>query len=143
MAKEQEDYLHVSSFKVQIDGKKEEVFESVAGLGLSIEDIAYQGEKNLFANRPGRCNANDIVLTRRYRKDKELYDWIKATKEGKKEFKEGSVILLDRQEKEIARFNFFGAWPKAWHGPTFSKQAGGNDTLLETIVLSVGDVELA
>ena len=143
MAKGQEEFLNVSSFKVSIDGKNWEVYESVSGLGLSMEDIPFQADKNQLSNRPGRCNANDIVLTRRFRKDKELYDWMKSIKEGKKEVKSGSVVLMDDEYKEIVRFNFFDAWPKAWHGPSLSKQVGGNDTLLETVVLSVSDVEMA
>src|SRR5688572_21569976 len=107
--KKDEDYFNVSSFKVSFGPGDGEVYESVAGLGLQIEDIVSQGERNLFNNRPGRCNASDLVLTRQYRKDNELYQWIKDTKEGKKRVKDGSVVLLDGQNNEVSRFNFSGA----------------------------------
>jgi len=138
-----EEYLSVSSFKVSLQGGTWETYESVSGMGLEMEDIPFQTDKNQMTNRPGRCNAHDIVLTRRFKKDKELYNWMKAVKEGKQERKTGSVILQDDQQKEVARFNFDKAWPKIWKAPSLSKDRGGNDILLETVVLSVSDLEMA
>jgi phage tail-like protein len=142
MANGNEEFLSVSNFKVSLQGGTWEVYESVSGLGLEMEDIPFQADRNQLTNRPGRCNAHDIVLTRRFKKDKELYNWMKATKDGKQDRKSGSVVLMDDESKEVARFNFFGAWPKAWHGPTLSKQSDGNDILLESVVLSVSDLEM-
>ena len=143
MAAGNEEFINVSSFKVSIDGMNWTNYENVSGLGIDLEDIAFQGEKNQILNRPGRFTARDISLIRRYKKDKELYAWMKDIKAGKQTRKSGSVILLDDEEKEVARFNFFGAWPKAWSGPTLSKDMSGNDTLKEEIVLSVADLEMA
>lgn len=143
MAAGNEEFINVSSFKVSIDGMNWTNYESVGGLGIDLEDIAFQGEKNQILNRPGRFTARDISLVRRYKKDKELYAWMKDIKAGKQTRKSGSVILLDDEEKEVARFNFFGAWPKAWSGPTLSKDMSGNDTLKEEIVLSIADLEMA
>lgn len=138
-----EEYLSVSSFKVTIDGTNWSTYESVSGVGVDMEDISFQSDKNQMLNRPGRFNARDIHLTRRFKKDKELYGWVKEIKAGKQTRKSGSIILLDDEDKEVARFNFFGAWPKSWSGPALSKDRGGNDILREEIVLSIQDVEMA
>lgn len=138
-----EEYINVSNFKVTIDGHNWSTYEMVSGIGIDMEDVAFQSEKNQILNRPGRFNARDITLARRFKKDKELYSWMKEIKSGKQTRKSGSVILMDDEEKEVARFNFFGAWPKAWSGPTLSKDRAGNDILREEIVLSVQDVEMA
>lgn len=143
MANGTEEYINVSSFKVSIDGLNWSNYENVAGLGIDVEDIAYQGEKNAILSRPGRFSARDITLTRRYKKDKELYAWMKDIKAGKQVRKSGSVILMDDEEKEVARFNFFAAWPKGWSGPVLSKDMTGNDTLKEEITLRIGDLEMA
>lgn len=138
-----EEFITASSFKVSIDGHQWDVFESVAGLGVDFEDIPYSGDKNTTLNRPGRCSARDITLTRRFKKDPELYKWIKEIKEGKQTRKSGSIILTDDEGKEVCRFNFFGAWTKSWTAPALSKaNHNANDITLETIVLSVQDVEL-
>ncbi|MCB0418588.1 MAG: phage tail protein [Bdellovibrionaceae bacterium] len=142
MANETEEYLSVSSFKVSIDGMNWETFETVSGIGVDLEDISFQSDKKMMLNRPGRYNARDITLIRRFKKDRELYDWIKKIKDGKNERKSGSVILFDDEDTEVVRFNFFGAWPKSWSGPLLSKDRSGNDILKEEITLSVQDVEL-
>lgn len=138
-----EEYIHASSFKVVIDGQNWSQYDSVHGIGVDVEDIPFQGEKNQMQNRPGRYNARDITLSRPFKKDKELYAWLKEIKAGKQVRKSGSVILLDDESKEVVRFNFFNAWPKSWSGPALSKDRNGNDLLREEIVLSIGDVEMA
>jgi phage tail-like protein len=139
-----EEFVTSSNFKVSIDGHQWDVFESMSGLGVQFEDISYSGEHNVTLNRPGRASANDITFTRRFKKDPELYKWIKEIKEGKQTRKSGSVIITDDEGKEVNRFNFFGAWPKSWTAPTLSKGTkNSNDITVETIVLSVQDVEMS
>lgn len=140
---EQETYLTASSFEVKIEGMTSTQFETVSGLGISIEDISFQGKGNYIENRPGRSNATDITFTRRFRKDPELFAWLKDIKNGKFNTKSGSVILLNDEGKEVVRFNFEKAWPKIWNPPVLSKGVGGNDTPMETIVLSVQNLEIA
>jgi phage tail-like protein len=138
-----EEFVTASSFKVTIDGHQWDVFESVSNLGIDFEDISYSGDKNVTLNRPGRCNARDIVFTRRFKTDPELYKWIKEIKEGKQTRKSGSVVITSDEGKEVCRFNFFGAWPKSWTAPVLSKATrNANDITIETIVLSVQDVEM-
>lgn len=136
------EYLSASSFKVSIENTTE-AYESVTGLGGDIEDIPFQGEDKGISNKPGRFNARDIILTRRFTGNKNLYQWFKDLKQGKKTMKSGSIILLNEEEKEVVRFNFFNAWPKGWLAPSVSKDAAGNDVLVETVVLSVKDIEMA
>lgn len=138
-----EEFLSVSGFKVSIDGTNWQTFDHVSGIGIDMEDIPFQADKNQMLNRPGRFNARDLHLGRPFKKDKELYDWMKDIKAGKQTRKSGSVILLDDEEKEVVRFNFFGAWPKSWSGPVLSKDRSGNSILKEEIVLSVQDFEMA
>jgi phage tail-like protein len=142
MADVTEEYINATGFKVSLDGVNWDVFESVSNLGIDFEDIMYQSEKNQMLNRPGRYNSRDIHLTRRFRKDKQLFDWVKDLKAGKPTRKTGSIILYDDENKEVCRFNFDRAWPKSWSPPTLAKGANGNDILKEEIVLSVEDLNL-
>lgn len=139
------DFLNASSFKVSIEGISDaERFESVNGIGCCIEDIAFQAENNKgIENRPGRFNAQDITLVRRFNGSKGIYSWFEETKKGKRKPKSGSVILLDDEDKEVLRFNFFDAWPKTWLAPSLTKDANGNDVLTETVTLSIKDIEMA
>jgi phage tail-like protein len=135
------DLVSVSSFKVEIEGMESELFESVSGIGIDLEDMAFHGDKRLNAS-PGRFDGRDITLVRRFKKDKALYEWLKAIKSGKELRRDGRVLLLDDEGKEVARFEFKGAWPKVWSGPSLSKDRKGEDVLKEEIVLSVQSVEM-
>ena len=51
----------------------------------------------------------------------------------------GSIVLLDREGNEKARWNFFNAWPTKYDGPDFN--AEGNDVAIETLELAHEGVE--
>ena len=133
----------MSGFSVRIGNNKWTTFESVTGIGIDVEDISFQSDKNQLLNRPGRVNARDIRMVRRFKKDDELYKWIKSIKDGKTERKSGSIVLNDDEGNKVLSFDFDGAWPKSWSGPKLSKDQNGNDTLKEEIVLSVADLIFA
>lgn len=137
-----EEYAIVSSFKIKIGNGKEETYRRVSGIGISIEDIAYSKDKNIKENRPGRTSADDLTLTRHFNGDKELWNWAKKVSDGDTERKQGSIILLDSQDKQIVRYNFDGAWVKKYTGPTLDKTSN-NDILEETVVLSIKSIEMA
>jgi phage tail-like protein len=136
-------HTNVSDFLVNIEGFQDNHWESVAGMGISIEDIPLHEKKNQMENKPGRFNAKDITLTRRFGKDKDVIKWVNALKSGKVERKSGSIILRDAQEQEVFRYNFYDAWVKEYEGPDLSKGTHDNTLLTERVVLSVGDLELS
>jgi phage tail-like protein len=143
MSTAHEEFVTTSNFEVSIDGHKWDVFDSVSGLGIDFEDISFSDSRNATLNRPGRCNARDITLTRRFKKDTELFNWIKELKQGKQTRKSGSVTLKDDEGKAVITFEFYNAWPKSWSAPPLSKgNRAGNDIAVEQIVLSVTDVEM-
>ena len=51
----------------------------------------------------------------------------------------GAIVFFDAGAKEVARYNFYNAWPKQWKGITFDGQ--GQSPLAEEIVLTVEKVE--
>ncbi len=134
-----EKHVSVSSFKVTFDGMNWLEFDSVSGLRIDFEDLAYHCEKNETQNRPGKVKANDICLKRKFGKDKELYEWMRDIKNGTPTRKDGSVILLDDEGKVVGMFNFYGAWPKSWSIPIL--RAG--EEVTEEFVISVSKVEIA
>ena len=68
--------------------------------------------------------------------DTDLYLWHRQWVDGDPAAtrRNGSIVLLDRQGQEKARWNFFNAWPTKWTGPSFS--AEGNDIAIETLELA-------
>jgi phage tail-like protein len=69
----------------------------------------------------------------------ELYDWHRQIVLGEVVRKDGSIIVLDRQGNEVARWNFVRAWPTKYDIPDFN--ASGNEVAIETLELAHEGVE--
>ena len=71
---------------------------------------------------------SNIVLKWGMSADMELYDWHRQIVLGEVVRKNGSIIVLDRQGNEVARWNFVRAWPTKYDIPDFnaSGQRGGD-----------------
>lgn len=140
-----QDYLNQATFEVKIDNIKTDNFIRVSGMGLEVEDIPAKDETGKHTvNTPGSTNARDLTLTRRFSGDKGLHDWlqeVKAKGNGAKP-RTGSIRMLNTEQKQVAQFDFEGAWIKAWYPPDLTKETGGNNILTETVVLSVGDIKM-
>jgi phage tail-like protein len=68
--------------------------------------------------------------------DTDLYTWHRQWADGDPAAprKNGSIVLLDRQGQEKARWNFFSGWPSKWTGPMFSAEA--NDIAIESLEIA-------
>ena len=144
MADTNKEYLQTNKFKVKLENEEWDKFIEVDGLGINFEVITNnEGGRNTMELSPGRAHMTRLVLKRRFRDDKSLVKWIKDIQAGKNIRKSGSVILLDAEgTKEVARFNFFKAFPCEWRAPRLSTTEK-SDAAIETITLAVEDVELA
>ena len=84
---------------------------------------------------------NNITLKWGLTDSTELYDWYRQVVKGNVQRKNGSVICLDMQGQEAARWNFFNAWPTKWDGADFTSK--GNDVAIETLEIAHEGVERA
>jgi len=131
-------------FRVEIDGIVQAGFTECLGLGSHIEVVEIrEGADPTSATRkvPGRVTYPDIVLKFGVTASRELYDWHKGLINGQVQRKNGSVVLLDSQGQEAVRWNFFGAWPSKFDGPTLN--AKGNDIAIESLTITCERQELA
>ena len=71
--------------------------------------------------------------------DRELYDWHRRTVLGDVQRKNGSIIVLDRQGVEVARWNFVSAWVTKYDVPDFNSTA--NAVAVESVELVHEGVE--
>src|SRR5690606_41669949 len=53
------------------------------------------------------------------RRSSDLFDWVKANRDGNIQRKSGSIIALDQQGNAIVRWDFREAWPSRYDGPDF------------------------
>lgn len=126
------------NFLVEIDGITRAAFHEAGGLDSSVEVIEHrEGGENITTRKlPGQVKFSAISLKWGMSDDVELYAWHRmwVTGDPAAPRKNGSIVLLDRQGQEKARWNFFNAWPSKWTGPSFNAES--NDIAIETLELA-------
>jgi phage tail-like protein len=129
-------------FRVEIDGITQAQFRECTGLGSTVEVIENpEGGRAEMTKLPGRIKFPNIVLKWGLTDSTELYDWHLAALEGNIQRKNGSIVQLDMQGNEKARWDFVNAWPTKWDGSSYN--AGGSDLSVETLEIAHEGVERA
>jgi phage tail-like protein len=125
-------------FVVQIDGIGEAVFTECTLPNLEVEvDEQKEGGFNTGTHLlPGRVRRGTITLKRGLASASTLMSWYLAVMQGKiKESRRPvSVILYDSQGEQLMRWDFSGAYPHKWVGPTLN--SASNDLAIESLELS-------
>ncbi len=129
------------NFLVEIDGITRAAFQECSGFDSTIDVIEHRegGENTTLRKLPGLTKYNNISLKWGMTDDMELYTWHRQAVLGNTERKNGSIVVLDRQGEEKARWNFFSAWPSKYDGPDFT--AEGTDVGIEMLELAHEGVE--
>jgi phage tail-like protein len=108
---------------VEIDGIAVGGFSEVTGLQIETEIKEYrEGGVNGFIHKlpgPVRYNQN-IVLKHGFTGDSTLWDWYQASRDGMIDRRSGSIILMNAVMGEVARYNFYSAYPVKWIGPSLN-----------------------
>ncbi|MFT5584222.1 MAG: phage tail-like protein [Cognaticolwellia sp.] len=118
-------------------------FKSVSGMDSETEIVEFkQGNDKIVRKKPGRTTYSNIVLERGYTATDDLWNWRKNIEDGQIDRRSGSVIILDQDgETEVARYNFFEAWPCKWYVPDMDSDTSG--MAIEKIEMAVEKVERA
>jgi phage tail-like protein len=128
------------NFLVELDGITQAGFRECSGLDSSTSPIDYRegNDPNHVRKLPGLNSFSPLTLTRGITDSAELWRWRQTVVEGRPERKNGSVILLDDTGAEKWRWNFAGAWPSKWTGPSLN----ATDSAVAVEVLEITHEEL-
>ncbi|HLK42948.1 MAG TPA: phage tail protein [Thermoleophilia bacterium] len=135
------------SFAVEIDDVAIAQFKEVNGIGITVGVIENRANNHqglpILQKLPGTVKYEDIHLSRGKVNDKSFWDWIKKVQEGKidEARKNGSIILYDLAHGEVSRFHFFQGWPSKVEIGKLA--AGGDQVLLESVVITIEKLEVA
>lgn len=131
------------NFLVEIDGITQAGFQEVSGLDASTDPIDYResNDPNHVRKLPGLNKYTAITLKRGITDSDELWKWYQSVAAGKAERKNGSIVLLDDAGQERLRWNFAGAWPSKWSGPSFNSTS--NAIAVETLEITHEEVRKA
>lgn len=127
-------------FYLEIDGITQARFRECAGLTSESQVIEYkEADKNgnvIIKKVPGVLKWSDITLKRGITDIMELWDWRKMVEDGyvEKARKNGSIVLYNQSNEEIARWNVVDCWPMKISGPQLN--ANNNDIAVEEVVLA-------
>jgi phage tail-like protein len=138
---EREDPLVGFHFGVDIgNGVITGYFTECSGLGSEHEVIEQKvvtdKGQEVVIKQPGRLKWENITLKRGITKSMDIWKWRQEVENGNvsKVRKEGSVIMYDQHLKEVARWNFSGAWPVKVTGP--QPKADSNEIGVEELTIA-------
>ena len=126
-------------FHVEIDGITQAQFRECGGLGSESQVVEYKEAVKgvtVIRKQPGAIKWSDITLKRGVSDIMELWQWRKQVEQGKVDEarKNGSVVLYDQANKEIARWNFKDGWPSKLSGPQV--KADANEVAIEELTIT-------
>jgi phage tail-like protein len=140
MTAERRDPFTNFNFTIQIDGINRAAFHECSGFSSTIDIIEHrEGGAITPVKLPGQVKYGNVTLKRGVTDDVDLYSWHQAAINGDVQRRSGSIVLRDRLGTEMARWNFFEAWPTKWEGPALASE--GTDVAIETLELAVERLE--
>ena len=116
-------------------------FSDVSGLGSEISYSEYRNgnEKPNTVRKIAKTFKNDdITLKRGLIGSKDLFDWVKAVREGDHDPRTVVITLLDEARQPVVTFKLLKAQPKKWVGPTLAAKGGGEVAMEELHLVHEG-----
>jgi phage tail-like protein len=126
-------------FRVQIDGIQRAGFREVSGLDAATDSSDYRegdDKRMTISKLCGLKKFANITFKRGITDDLDLWKWRKQVMDGKIKDarKNGSIVLMDHEGKDVAQWDFYDAWPTKWTGPTFNATA--NEVAIDTLEIT-------
>jgi phage tail-like protein len=141
------DATPIGYFRIEIEGIDSASFRKCSGLKSETEVFEYQegGDNETTLKLMGPTKANNIVLTKGYVSDPQLFKWrdeVASSGSNPIKRRNGSIVALDRTAKtEVARWNFTKAWPVRWEMTDFDSSTG--EAACEILELAVEKITKA
>ncbi len=122
-------------FRVEIDGITQASFceITIPESASQVIEIREGTDPIYVRKQAGLVAYGSLVLKSGLTASMELYNWRKMVEQGKvnQMRKNISVVLLDEEGNDAARWNFTNAWPSKYKAPDLN--AKGNDIAIETL----------
>lgn len=118
-------------FLFEVDGLELGWFHEVSGLEVSVEteEVPEGGQNGYVHKLPGRMTWPNITLKQGVTRSDNLLAWLRessgenfAGRGNKLDRKTAAITLLDGEGKRLRSWDFEGAFPVKWSGPTFAAE---------------------
>jgi phage tail-like protein len=127
------------NFRLEIDGKLTGYFTECSGIGSEHDIVEHkvvdEKGREFVQKIPGRLKWQDVSLKRGITDSMDIWDWRKDVEDGNmgKARTNCSIIMMDRNYEDVARWDFLNAWPSKVTGP--SVKSDSNEFGLEEVTL--------
>jgi len=131
------------NFLVEIDGVTVAGFREADLPEATIEFATYrEGSDRVNSGRrlPAGVKFGPLTLRRGFDGDRTLFQWWRDVANGSVERRNVVVVLRDQSGREVSRWLFRDGLPTKYSAPSFN--ARGNDVAIESLELSVEDMEI-
>jgi phage tail-like protein len=123
-------------FRVEISGITQAGFSEVTIPDSTSEVIEHREGTEAATNlrkQAGLITNGNLVLKWGITASMELYNWRRLIEQGKisSSRKNISVVLMDEEGNDAARWDFTNAWPSKYKGPDLNGK--GNEVAIETL----------
>jgi phage tail-like protein len=132
------------NFRVEIDGLTVGSFSECSGLSSDGDAVDYREGTDLPLNvrkLPGLRKYSNISLKRGYTKNKELWEWYRNIVNGVADRRNGTIILMDEERRDVLRWDFENGWINKIEAPSF--KATGNEVAIESVEIVHEGLKLA
>lgn len=138
MPREHDADFQGSFFSLAIDGLTIGWFTGCSGLSLEFDAVTFKegnGSTIVERKRPGKPKYSEVTLKRGFTADKTLYEWFDTVVKSsdKTPYKTGSIVVYDRTQKEVARWNLEQCWPSKLSASDLS--AGSDEVMVEELTI--------
>ena len=127
------------NYRLEIEGKLAGYFTEVSGIGSEHEIVEHKvvddNGREIVQKIPGRLKWENVTLKRGITDAMDIWDWRKLVEDGKmgEARTNCSIIMMDRNYEDVARWDFVEAWPSKVSGP--SVKSDSNEFGVEEVTL--------
>jgi phage tail-like protein len=127
------------NFRLEIEGKLAGYFTEANGIGSEHEIVEHKvvddSGHEIVQKIPGRLKWENVTLKRGITDAMDIWDWRKLVEDGKMGDARTncSIIMMDRNYEDVARWDFVNAWPSKVSGP--SVKSDSNEFGVEEVTL--------
>jgi phage tail-like protein len=131
------------NFRVEIDNVTVGSFSEVSGLSSDGDVVEYRNGDDVrlsVRKLPGLRKVSNITLKRGYTTNNELWKWRESIVNGVADRRDGAIILMDEERRDVLAWEFEDAWIHKIDGPALN--AKGNEVAMESVELVVETLRL-
>ncbi len=139
VSREHDSDFQGSFFAFEVESLTIAWFTACSGLSLEYDVTDFKQAnadgKIVQAKRAGKEKYSEVVLKRGLTTDKTVHDWFKTVVDAAEPtpYKTASIVIYDRQQTEVARFNMNQCWPSKLTVSDLS--AGSDDVMIEELTI--------